>query len=131
MSSGMFRYDIEGLRQDLEISLQSIRSLYQEYFKEMAKELKKMENLLYEKQWELLQRKAHNVKGVSINLGLKDIFEVSEKLDLQLKQNEYSHCKKELENIRDQVAVAQKDIEAYFADRIRQETEGPDNRQER
>lgn len=80
-----FRYDIDGFISELEIELEEAEELYKSYETEMNEEIEEMEQLCSAKEYEKLERVVHNVKGVSANLRINDVYEVAADFDIKLK----------------------------------------------
>lgn len=78
-------YDIEGLAQELELDLIDLSSLYSGYIAEMQDEISEMKNFLAKKDWVMLRRIVHNIKGVSANLAINDVFIAAEELEIMQK----------------------------------------------
>lgn len=111
------RYDIAGLAKELEVDLQALVPLYQSYITEMSEETSEMNRYLLGKDWNMLQRTIHNIKGVSANLKIDDVYRESEIFDSRLKKDIIESAEKYVEVISDLVKAAEKEIRAFFSDR--------------
>lgn len=114
MQNEEMKYDIEGLANELEVDLESIIGLYSSYFEEMKSEIDSMKGFLMKRDWYMLQRVVHNIKGVSANLGINDVFAEAEKFDILLKNNENDKANIYSENIEKMIASAESEIRKYF-----------------
>ena len=81
------KYNIEGLAKELEVELESIVDLYSSYIQEMKEEMTELNAYLEKADWTMLERVVHNIKGVSVNLNIMDVYEEAEKFDVLLKKN--------------------------------------------
>ncbi len=79
------RYNIDGLISELEIELEDAAELYRSYEMEMKEEIEAMEELCSSKDYEKLERVIHNIKGVSANLGINDVYQTAADFDIKLK----------------------------------------------
>lgn len=51
----------------------------------MQDEISEMKNFLAKKDWVMLRRIVHNIKGVSANLAINDVFIAAEELEIMQK----------------------------------------------
>lgn len=114
MDNKSFRYDIEGLIKDMQIDLNTISALYTEYFLEMKINLQESRNFFANKNWDMLERVIHNIKGVSTSLNIYDIYLISNKLDINLKQGNYSTVDLDINSISELFNAAERDIRDFF-----------------
>ncbi|HEX3028639.1 MAG TPA: Hpt domain-containing protein [Clostridia bacterium] len=117
MGNNVCRYDPEAFARELDVDLESISGLFREYFNEMRSEISEMNVFLETSDWNMLQRTVHNVKGVSANLNLNDVFEEAEKLDLQLKNGQVSESGIHVARIAELIAGAEKYIKEFFSEK--------------
>lgn len=87
MDNSINRYDIAGLAGELELELSDLVDLFAGYISEMKEEVSEMRKFLNQNDFEMLQRVVHNIKGVSANLNIKDVFKEAEKFDILLKNS--------------------------------------------
>jgi HPt (histidine-containing phosphotransfer) domain-containing protein len=113
----MRRYNIKGLAEELEIDLNSISGLYTIYFEEMKEEIKSMLLYLKKSDWEMLERTVHNIKGVSANLSIMDVFSEAEKFDILLKKNEILNSREHITNLDNLISNAEIEIKEFFEDK--------------
>lgn len=79
--------DLSYLAGELGVGLEDLHNLFLLYCSEMESEIARAGRFLEEQDWQLLRRTAHNIKGVSANLGLKAMFAAAEAVDVRLKGN--------------------------------------------
>jgi HPt (histidine-containing phosphotransfer) domain-containing protein len=114
MSNKFIRYDIEGFAQDMEVDLPTISSLYSEYFLEMKSNIEESFDFLKKNDWQMLQRRIHNMKGISVTLRVDDIYSIANGLEKNLKRGEYLHVDKGIFRILELLNSAEKDIKDFF-----------------
>lgn len=114
MEDSMFRYDIKGLCEDIGVSYEDIYSLYLEYFSEMKGNIQECKALCESKAWDRLEREVHNMKGISINLNITDVYTACNTLDYQLRTGEYGSAFKNLDYIYKLFDKAENDIKEFF-----------------
>ncbi|MCX7711342.1 MAG: Hpt domain-containing protein [Clostridia bacterium] len=109
------RYDIQGLTDELEVELKDIVRLFSNYFEEMQSEMSEMEKFLSQKDWVMLQRVAHNIKGVSANLGIQDVFSEAAAFDAMLKAGITESAVQYVNGIKTLLKNANAEVDAYFS----------------
>jgi len=114
MDGNSFRYNIQGLADDMEVSLEILSSLYSEFFHEMKMNLEESKELSTSKDWWKLERVIHNIKGISSCLYIGDIYDVSQKLDIELKNEAYEHVNSDITTINNLLNSTEKDIREFF-----------------
>lgn len=87
MENKTWRYDIKKLAEELEFEIEDISVLFSKFFIEMKDNISSMKNHLSKKDWNMLERVVHNIKGVSINLNIMDVYEEAAEFDVLLKSN--------------------------------------------
>ncbi|MCX8132054.1 MAG: Hpt domain-containing protein [Clostridia bacterium] len=117
MKNLVFRYDIEGLAEGLGVSIEDISGLFASYFNEMQGEINDMRQFLECSDWDMLERVVHNVKGVSANLGITDVFEEAERFDVLLKSRETKNSAKYVDSLEQLINSAKEEIKDYFCQR--------------
>ncbi|AKL96290.1 signal transduction histidine kinase [Clostridium aceticum] len=80
-------FHIEKVVEEIGIEIEDIIILYEEYFKEMEENILLMKELVKTKNYQALQHVVHNIKGMSINLSVKGVYDKAHELDLLLKKN--------------------------------------------
>jgi len=114
MDEKPFRYNIKELADDMEVTLETLSSLYSEFFHEMKIDIQESRALTLSKDWPKLQRIIHNIKGISTCLNIHDIYYVSQKLDMDLKINKYETVLSDVNSINDFFNSCETDIREYF-----------------
>lgn len=109
-----FRYDIDSLLEELEISHEETRELFEVYFTEMDECIESMYELIAKKEWIKLQKVVHNVKGISINLGVTDVFDKAVYFDFLMKTNNITDADLYIKEITELYNTAKNDIQSYF-----------------
>jgi len=109
------RYDLESFAEGLEVDIESISGLFSEYINEMKSEVIEMRTFLEKSDWYMLQRIVHNVKGVSANLNVHDVFNEAEKLDLLLKNGQTEEAKGLVDSITELLESAEIEIKNFFS----------------
>ena len=114
MNIGEFRYDIKGLAEELEVEMKDIAKLYLNYFEEMNSEISEMNDFISGKNWMMLQKVIHNVKGVSANLNVYDVFEEAAAFDALLKAGSIENAQAHVNRIIALIKVAEAEMKEYF-----------------
>lgn len=108
------RYDIKGFTTDLGLPIEDIADLFSELIKEFNSEIFKIKTYLKEKDLEKLKRINHNIKGISANYRIQDIYEETIKISNALANGNY----KDIESLYNNFFVvsenAARDIAGYF-----------------
>ncbi|WP_088187008.1 Hpt domain-containing protein [Desulfosporosinus sp. FKA] len=81
------RYDLKGFSDELGLPLKDTAELFSEFIKEIKDELSKAENVLINNNVEELQRINHNIKGISANFKILDLYEQTCKISKTLKNS--------------------------------------------
>lgn len=113
----IMKYDIEGLADELEIGIEDISDLYASYIQEMKEEIAELKVCLKNSDWDMLQRVVHNIKGVSANLGITDVFSEADKFDKLLKINETSESKEYVAKIVNLIVDSEAVIKDFFMEK--------------
>lgn len=114
MEESTFRYDIKGLCEDIGVSYGDISSLYKEYFSEMRDNIQECKDLCNSGEWDMLEREVHNMKGISVNLNVTDVYTVCNTFDYQLRTGHYEKALENVEKINKLFIKAESDIKEFF-----------------
>lgn len=114
MDNGTFRYDIKSLVEEMDVEYAAISTLYSEYFFEMKGNVQDSRLLCTQNAWDKLQRVVHNMKGISISLNIKDIYDASYKLDIELKGGNYTTASASIDTISNLLVECENDIKHFF-----------------
>lgn len=114
MEQGTSRYDIKGLAEELEFEVDDIAGLFSKYFEEMATDISDMQKYLSNSDWYMLERVVHNIKGVSINLNIHDVFEEASEFDVLLKQSKAEGAALHVSKLAELINSAEIEIRKKF-----------------
>lgn len=115
MQTNECRYDIQGLADELEVDLSDIVRLFSNYFTEMKEELAEMKKYLSSGDWIMLERVVHNVKGVSANLDIKDVYNEAAAFDTLLKINVTDSAEYYINRIDELLQAAEEEVGRFFS----------------
>lgn len=108
------RYDLKGFSNDLGLPIEDIADLFSDLIKEINSEIHEIKTYLKKKDLEQLKRINHNIKGISANYRIQDIYEETLKISYALTKSNY----KDIETLYDNFFVvfenAARDITCYF-----------------
>ncbi|MDP4095141.1 MAG: Hpt domain-containing protein [Bacillota bacterium] len=110
----LFKYDIEGLAKELDVEIDEILVLFMNYISEMNDEIKSMKLYFANKDWNMLERIIHNIKGVSANLSINDVYQTAAAFDLQLKQGKTEDAGNEVSKLEETILSAKDEIIKFF-----------------
>lgn len=111
-----FRYKINELINELEVNYSDVVPLYESYFNEMREEISELLNYLSERDWEMLKRTVHNIKGVSANLRINDVYVAALEYESILKAEAYDKAGMFINSILELVNDAEHDVREFFDD---------------
>ena len=114
MDEKPFRYNIKGLADDMEVSLQTLSSLYFEFFNEMKLNIQESKAFCNSKNWEKLEREIHNIKGITSCLNVNDVYYIAQKLDVELKDHKYEIALSDINSISKLFERCETDIRGFF-----------------
>gem|GEM_PF-1855406 len=108
------KYDIVGFANDLGLSIEDISDLYAELIHELNSALLELKILMNDKNLPKIQKIIHNIKGVSGNYRLTDLYEETSKINDALKNSEYADFEKDLNHLVNISYAAIKEITIFF-----------------
>jgi HPt (histidine-containing phosphotransfer) domain-containing protein len=108
------KYDIVGFAHDLGLSIEDVSELYAELVHELNSALLELKLLIDEKDSVKIQKIIHNIKGVSGNYRLTDIYDETSKINDALKNTEYHEFEKDLNHLFNITYAAIKEITNFF-----------------
>lgn len=108
------KYDIVGFANDLGLSIEDISDLYAELIHELNSALLELKILINDKNPPKIQKIIHNIKGVSGNYRLTDLYEETSKINDALKNSEYADFEKDLNHLVNISYAAIKEITNFF-----------------
>ena len=110
--------NLEDLIRDIGINKDTMVELLKIYCSEMSEEMQQVKLYLSSKEWTGLERTVHNIKGISANLYLQDMFKAAEVLDLKLKKNDYNGIENSIYNMLDTFNATLKSIHIISAQHV-------------
>jgi HPt (histidine-containing phosphotransfer) domain-containing protein len=108
------KYDIVGFAHDLGLSLDEVSELYAELINEISSALSELKVLINKKDLVKIQKIIHNIKGVSGNYRIIDIYEESTKINDALKTTNYTEFEDDLNYLFNIIYVALTEIQNFF-----------------
>ncbi|AOY78129.1 Hpt domain-containing protein [Clostridium formicaceticum] len=100
--------------EEMGIGAEDLVILYEEYFKEMEENILLMKELVEVENYQALQSVVHNIKGISINLFVKGVYDKAHELDILLKKNIVEESKLGVHEIARLYYIAREVIEKAF-----------------
>lgn len=117
MSTSVFKYNIEGLANDMEIDLPTISTLYAEFFFEMKANINETKILSKNGDWKNVEEILHNIKGICTSLNIDDLYNIVNKLDSELKRKIYDNVMIYLDSIINLFVSCENDIREFFKEK--------------
>lgn len=108
------KYDIVAFSNDLGLSIYEVSELYAELVHELNSALLELKLLIENKDISKIQKIIHNIKGVSGNYRLADIYEETSKINDALKNNEYAEFERDFRHLFNITHTAIKEITNFF-----------------
>lgn len=108
------KYDIDGLIEELEVRIDDIVPLFSSYYTEMREELVNMLACLSKSDWDMLRRIVHNVKGVSANLRIEDVFNTCVEFEDKLKDGNSVQADKYINLLLEIMNDSEHSVRSYF-----------------
>lgn len=101
-------YDIIGFSNDLGLNLQQVSELYAELINEFNLALSELKTAMIGSDLENIQKIIHNLKGLSGNYRITDIYEETTKINNLLKNSNYNNIESHLSNLLTVISIALK-----------------------
>jgi len=111
------KYDITGFTNDLGLTIEEVSMFYAELISEINSALLELKFLMANEDLVKIQKIIHNIKGVSGNYRISDIYKETAKINDCLKQNNYTSLEKDLNRLFDISDMAIKEIQKFFKQR--------------
>jgi len=111
------KYDIPGFANDLGLSLEEVSELYAEFINELSSALIELKVLINKEDVVKIQKIIHNMKGVSGNYRITDIYEETIQINDALKNTNYIDFEKDLNDLFNISHIALKEIRNFFIQR--------------
>lgn len=108
------KYDIVGFAHDLGLRIEDVSELYAELVHELSSAILELKLLIDDKNFVQIQKIIHNIKGVSGNYRLMDIYDETAKINNALKNTEYPEFEKDLNHLFNITYAAIKEITNFF-----------------
>lgn len=108
------KYDIVGFAHDLGLSIEDVSELYAELVHELNSAITQLKLLMEQKDFIKTQKIIHNIKGVSGNYRLTDLYNETSKINDALKNREYPDFEKDLNYLFNITYAAIKEITNFF-----------------
>jgi HPt (histidine-containing phosphotransfer) domain-containing protein len=93
------KYDIIGFANNLELELEDISDLFVSYIDELEDHCTRLNAAFLKKDFDELHSAVHNIKGLSGNLWIDDVFQQASLFDDRLKNNNYENAKECLDTL--------------------------------
>ena len=110
-------YDIIGFSNDLGLNLQQVSELYAELINEFSLALSELRVSMIESDLASIKKTIHNLKGVSGNYRITDIYEETTKINDLLKNSNYNNLELDLNNLITVSDIALEEIKSFFYQR--------------
>ncbi|WP_160683500.1 Hpt domain-containing protein [Clostridium sp. C2-6-12] len=108
------KYDIVGFAHDLGLSIEDVSELYAELVHELNLALLELKILMIDRDIKKIQNIVHNIKGVSGNYRLTDLYEETSKINDALKNSDYPDFEKDLNHLFNVTYGSIKEITNFF-----------------
>lgn len=108
------KYNIQALIEEMEVSNEDMRDLYRSYFNEAKENIKDIEELIEKGDWDKIERVIHNIKGVSVNLNIKDVYRASISFYDCIKNGIIYNGKVQVKILTNLLMEAEKEVRIYF-----------------
>lgn len=108
------KYDITGFAKDLGLSISEVSELYAELINEINSSLSELKILIIKKDLESMQKIIHNIKGVSGNYRLTDVYEKASKINNSLRSNYLTYLESDLNELFIISSMAEIEITNFF-----------------
>ena len=108
------KYDIVGFAHDLGLSIEDVSELYAELVRELNSALLELKLLMINKDFVKIQKIVHNIKGVSGNYRLTDLYDETSKINDALKNTEYPDFERDLNYLFNTAYASIKEITNFF-----------------
>lgn len=106
-------YDIDAISNELGIDMEDMVEIFKVYFIEIRELISKLKYLSEKKDWAKLKKTNHNIKGISSNLKIHDIYNTALNLDTFIvagSTDEIYSCIEKLEKMAEHSQLEIKDF---------------------
>lgn len=108
------KYDIESFAVDLSLSLEDTADLYFELVKEMYLDISKLKSAYETEDFHTIQLIIHDLKGVSGNYKITDVFEATSQINILMRSKCYESINTHLQSLYSLCENAITEIKNYF-----------------
>lgn len=108
------RYDLNGFSNDLGLPIEDIADLYYDLIAEINSEISKAKTFLYEKNLNELKQINHNIKGITANYRILDLYEETIKISNALTKGDFKNIEFLFNNFFAISDNAVKEVAKYF-----------------
>lgn len=108
------KYDIAGFAHDLGLNMREVSEFYAELINEINSALLELKILMNKRDLVMIQKIIHNIKGVSGNYRINDIYEETSKINDALRVDNYNTLEKDLNNLFNISDTALQEIKDFF-----------------
>lgn len=106
---------ILGLAEELGMEAEELSELYKKYIHECGMEVDCALEYFEKKDWNMLQRTIHNLKGMSANLGILIVSEIAGELDAELKAKKYEDISFKLNKLIEIISESIENIKKFYS----------------
>jgi HPt (histidine-containing phosphotransfer) domain-containing protein len=110
-------YDITGFANDLGLSFSEISELYIELINEINSSLSELKILMTEKNLKEIQKIIHNIKGVSGNCKLTDVYKKASEINDSLRSDCFMSLESDLNDLFIISSIAERKIKNFFEEK--------------
>ena len=107
-------YDITGFTHDLGLTMEEVSKFYAELINEINSAIVELKLIMIKEDLANIKKIIHNIKGVSGNYRISDIYRETTKINDALKNNHYTNLEKDLNHLFDVSNIAIKEIRNFF-----------------
>lgn len=111
------KYDITGFAKDLGLSISEISELYSELINEINSSLSELKIFIAQKDLKNMQKIIHDIKGVSGNYRLTDVYEKASEINDSLRSNYLTYLESDLNELFIISSRAEIEIANFFKER--------------
>lgn len=114
MESNWCRYDIQCIMDEMEAKDDEMGDLYKTYFQEVKENIQDVLELIPKEKWEEIDRILHNLKGVSINLNIVDVYKSVSSFSEIVKKRDVENFEDYIKDLTVLVKNAEAEVKTFF-----------------
>lgn len=107
-------YDINAISHELGIDMEDMVEIFKVYFIEIRELISELKDLFEKNDWDKLQKTNHNIKGISSNLKIHDIYNTALKLDSIISSGKADKILSCIINLEKMAEYSQLEISDFF-----------------